>query len=221
MKEINFELNPSAYFMLPILDLSFKDIPHFIDCGVTKDTNNIVIYTKISASNRYKGYGDDILIHHKNFKGTKDISLGCGEYKFEIPLKWVEDFKHLLKYNFNLVSKEYVEQIKKTYPELVGSPLSTFIEMFGNRKEDIPHVKKVTVTYSDGHIEEIDKGFYTNIKDIAVGRTCEGGFFNVSHDERYDILVSMYGMISKYSNVKSVQDTYNKFAEVESYTSKL
>lgn len=111
--------NPACVLIMPMLGRKQEEYPRFRDCFVTEE-NNIAIYTRVGGGNRNCGYGEEELYEDENFLTTYDDDYDCtyATYEFKVPEKWRADFDLIIDGKQNEVSKEYVNYVKKFYPEL-------------------------------------------------------------------------------------------------------
>lgn len=111
--------NPACVLIMPMLGRKQEEYPRFRDCFITEE-NNIAIYTRVGGGNRNCGYGEEELYEDENFLTTYDDDYDCtyATYEFKVPEKWRADFDLIVGGKQNEVSKEYVNYVKKFYPEL-------------------------------------------------------------------------------------------------------
>lgn len=111
--------NPACVLIMPMLGRKQEEYPRFRDCFITEE-NNIAIYTRVGGGNRNCGYGEEELYEDENFLTTCDDDYDCtyATYEFKVPEKWRADFDLIIDGKQNEVSKEYVNYVKKFYPEL-------------------------------------------------------------------------------------------------------
>ena len=111
--------NPACVLIMPMLGRKQEEYPRFRDCFITEE-NNIAIYTRVGGGNRNCGYGEEELYEDENFLTTYDDDYDCtyATYEFKVPEKWRADFDLIIDDKQNEVSKEYVNYVKKFYPEL-------------------------------------------------------------------------------------------------------
>ena len=111
-------ISPACILVLPMLEKHPQDYPRFRDCFITED-HNIAIYTRVGGGNRNCGFGEEELYKNKNFIKTYDDTYDStyGTYEFKVPEKWKADFNALIENRLEEVSNEYIEYLKKFWPE--------------------------------------------------------------------------------------------------------
>ena len=112
--------NPACVFLMPMLGRKQDEYPRFRDCFVSEDKEHILIYTRVGGPNRNSGYGEEKLYEDPNFVKTYDDEDDntYGNYEFNVPEKWKNDFKLILAGEFEKVSEEYVTYVREFYPLL-------------------------------------------------------------------------------------------------------
>lgn len=111
-------ISPACILVLPMLEKHPQDYPRFRDCFITED-HNIAIYTRVGGGNRNCGFGEEELYKNKNFIKTYDDTYDStyGTYEFKVPEKWKADFNALIENRLEELSNEYIEYLKKFWPE--------------------------------------------------------------------------------------------------------
>lgn len=111
-------ISPACILVLPMLEKHPEDYPRFRDCFITADYN-IAIYTRVGGGNRNCGFGEEELYKNKNFIKTYDDTYDStyGTYEFKVPEKWKADFNALIENRLEELSNEYIEYLKKFWPE--------------------------------------------------------------------------------------------------------
>ena len=111
-------ISPACILVLPMLEKHPQDYPRFRDCFITED-HNIAIYTRVGGGNRNCGFGEEELYKNKNFIKTYDDAYDStyGTYEFKVPEKWKADFNALIENRLEELSNEYIEYLKKFWPE--------------------------------------------------------------------------------------------------------
>lgn len=110
-------VNPSAFYILPMLGKHPREIPRFRDCFISSK-KKIVVLTRVGGGNRNSGFGEDVLYQHPDFVETyddKDDST-YGYYVFNVPEKWKNDFERIT--NCKRPSDEYIEHCCTIYPKI-------------------------------------------------------------------------------------------------------
>lgn len=79
-----FGANPFTKMILTLIDLDYKEIERFRDCGLEED--RIWIYTRTGGANR-EGYPNKILTKNPNYFGDRDDNFDdtYAMYEFSIP----------------------------------------------------------------------------------------------------------------------------------------
>lgn len=110
-------VNPSTFFILPMLDRHPDEYPRFRDCFVNGN-HQIVVFTRVGGGNRHCGFGEEKLMQDPNFVDTYDDDFDStyGYYVFNVPDKWKEDFERIMAHQ--KPSDEYIEQMCKVFPKL-------------------------------------------------------------------------------------------------------
>ncbi len=127
--------NPSTFLFFPMLDVSIEFFPEYLDCFVG-DEERPDTFGKIIVFTRTGGHlMRDYLIPHQRIWLHPQYDLGyddpyCPVYHnwvFTIPDKWKKDFELIHdKDQLENVSQEYVNQVKKIFPEFLDSIDSWF-----------------------------------------------------------------------------------------------
>lgn len=112
--------SPACVIILPMLGRKAEDYPRFRDCFISEDKEHIEIYTRVGGGNRGCGYGEEELYKDPNFVSTKDDEFDStyATYTFRVPKKWKSDFDHIMNDEWSEVSDEYVDEVKRFYPNL-------------------------------------------------------------------------------------------------------
>jgi hypothetical protein len=139
------KINPSTFFILPMLGKHPDKYPRFRDCfvehteqvvggelGVKKESRPrkkgerfIYVYTRAGGGNR-EAYQNEIdkLRKHPNYISDKDddFDFTYATFKFSVPEKWHRDYDLLVEGSgkLNDLSDEYKKQIDKVFPKLKG-----------------------------------------------------------------------------------------------------
>ena len=119
-------VQPSTFFILPMLGKHPNEYPRFRDCFL-KDPdhpeydNYIHIYTRTGGGNR-EGYEveNDEMKNHPNFVVDFDDSFDCtyASWVFSVPEKWESDFNKIVNGEIKEVSKEYQLMVRNVFPKL-------------------------------------------------------------------------------------------------------
>lgn len=114
--------NASCFYFLPMLGRKDYEYPRFRDCFLSDDGQRIVIYTRVGGGNRNSGFHEEELYKDPNFVTTYDDAFDStyGSYEFNVPDKWRSDFEKIKRVDLESVSDEYVNYVKKFYPELAA-----------------------------------------------------------------------------------------------------
>ena len=122
-----YGVNPSTFYILPMLGKHPDEYPRYRDCFVNDD-NQIVVLTRVGGMNRNTGFKEDELYKHPNYIKTYDDDFDntYGYYVFSVPDKWKDDFNRIL--NSQKPSDEYIEQICTVYPKLASKIREQFTE---------------------------------------------------------------------------------------------
>lgn len=112
--------SPACVIILPMLGRKSEEYPRFRDCFISEDKEHIEIYTRVGGGNRGCGYGEEELYKDPNFVSTKDDEYDStyATYTFRVPEKWKSDFDHIMNDEWSEVSDEYVDEVKRFYPNL-------------------------------------------------------------------------------------------------------
>lgn len=112
--------SPACVIILPMLGRKSEEYPRFRDCFISEDKEHIEIYTRVGGGNRGCGYGEEELYKDPNFVSTKDDEYDStyATYTFRVPEKWKSDFDHIMNNEWSEVSDEYVDEVKRFYPNL-------------------------------------------------------------------------------------------------------
>lgn len=120
---------PSCLIVLPMLGKHPDQYPRFRDCFLKDEEHpeydfKIHVYTRTGGLNR-QDYEDDIktLRETKGFITDFDDSFDStfASWVFEVPDQWKQDFDLIINDRKELVSDDYVNHVKKTYPLLAES----------------------------------------------------------------------------------------------------
>lgn len=127
-----FGFNPACVVLLPMLGRKSTEYPRFRDCFLSEDEQHIEIFTRVGGDNRGCGYGEEELYEDPNFVSTYDDDFDntYGIYVFNVPQKWKADFDLIVNSEASKVSNEYMEEVKKFYPNM------DIDEFFGRKRED-------------------------------------------------------------------------------------
>lgn len=127
-----FGFSPACVVLLPMLGRESAEYPRFRDCFLSEDEQHIEIFTRVGGPNRGCGYGEEELYEDPNFVSTYDDDFDntYGIYVFNVPQKWKTDFDLIVNSEASKVSNEYVEEVKKFYPNI------DIDKFFGRKRED-------------------------------------------------------------------------------------
>lgn len=132
-------MNPSTFFILPMLGKHPDEYPRFRDCFVGDDEtpeykNCIMVFTRVGGDNR-EAYADqlDEMYAHPNFVGDfdDDFDSTYATYVFSVPDEWKADFDNIILGAIDKISPEYQAQLRKVFPKLND----TFDQLFNQKVE--------------------------------------------------------------------------------------
>jgi len=129
-------VNPTAFFILPMLGKHPDEYPRFRDCFIMDEdhpewNNHIHLYTRTGGGNReaYEDENDEIR-EIDGFVTDFDDAFDCtfATWIFKVPEKWKADFKLITTGKLSEISSEYKAELYKIYPKLT----ETFNEIFND-----------------------------------------------------------------------------------------
>lgn len=127
-------VNPSVFFVLPMLGKHPDEYPRFRDCFLSDEAHpeydgKILVYTRVGGANRGQGCGEEELCLHPNFVATYDDSFDntYGVYVFNVPERWKADYALIIQGKIKKVSEEYQAEMARVYPKLADE----FEALFG------------------------------------------------------------------------------------------
>lgn len=112
--------NAACLFLMPMLGRKQEEWPRFRDCFLSPDEKHIDIFTRVGGNNRNCGFGEEELYEDPLFVETFDYDEDntFATYRFNVPDKWKEDFEYIAKGEYDKISDEYVDEVRKFYPLL-------------------------------------------------------------------------------------------------------
>lgn len=108
---INFDI------ILKLIDLDYKKIERFRDCGIDYEENQIWIYTRTGGANR-ETYKNEILTKNKYYLNDKDDNYNntYAEYNFKVPDQFKDIIYKFEKFNQDRVNwNKIFERLKMKY----------------------------------------------------------------------------------------------------------
>ena len=133
-------MNPSTFFILPMLGKHPDEYPRFRDCFVGNDEarseyeNCIMVYTRVGGNNR-ECFADEVaaMCDSPYFVGDfdDDFDNTYATYVFSVPDEWRADFDAIMIGDLQKISPEYQAQLRKVYPKLNA----TFDQLFNQKVE--------------------------------------------------------------------------------------
>jgi len=132
-------VNPATFFFLPMLGKHPDEYPRFRDCFTNDESrpdldNHIHIYTRTGGGNReYYQDENQAMQDMDHFVTDYDDEFDStfASWVFRVPEKWADDYNHINKNRFDLISEQYVTQFKTVYPKLVDQ-IDSLIEQAKN-----------------------------------------------------------------------------------------
>lgn len=128
-------VNPTTFFILPMLGKHPETYPRFRDCFTSDEEHpeyddHIHVYTRVGGGNRGCDFGEEELYEHPNFVSTFDDTFDCtyATYVFSIPEQFKSDYDLIKKGKIKEISKEYKDQLYSIFPKLKGK----FDEIFNS-----------------------------------------------------------------------------------------
>lgn len=133
-------VNPSAFFVLPMLGKHAESYPRFRDCFLADEEhprydNHILVYTRVGGGNR-EDYQEQIdeLRASPNYVSDYDDSFDCtfATFVFSVPEEWKEDYGKIKSGKLLEISEAYKKKLYEIYPKLTDK----FNEIFNSETTD-------------------------------------------------------------------------------------
>lgn len=129
-------VSQATFFILPMLGKHPDEYPRFRDCFCQDEAhpehnNYIHIYTRTGGGNRKDYVNENQVIRDMDgFVVDYDDSVDStyASWIFKVPERWQDDFNALLEGKLAHVSKEYIAELKRVFPQLEAKFDSIFTQ---------------------------------------------------------------------------------------------
>lgn len=121
-----YGIKPATFFILPMLGKHPDEYPRFRDCFLgdpehPEYDNHIHIYTRTGGGNREAHEDENEIMRNMpgfvtDFDDPSDSTYAS--WVFQVPEKWMGDYKKILSGDFKSVSTEYQLELRHVYPKL-------------------------------------------------------------------------------------------------------
>ena len=115
-----FGWSPACVLLAPMLtDMNPQTFfPRFRDCYLSDDKEHIEIYTRVGGGNREE-YAAEIeeIRSMPTYEHDEDDDFDCtyATFTFSVPEEWRDDFEHVRRGEFSMLSDEYVNRMQTCY----------------------------------------------------------------------------------------------------------
>jgi len=120
-------VNPSTFFILPMLGKHPDEYPRFRDCFIGDNDHpeyneRIHVYTRTGGGNR-PDYAKENqkMMNHPNYIANFDDDSDCtyASWIFSVPEKWQDDFEKITNGELTKISEEYKSELYRIFPKLI------------------------------------------------------------------------------------------------------
>lgn len=119
-------VNPSTFFVLPMLGKHAEEYPRFRDCFIGDEerpqwSDHIHVYTRVGGGNRESYEGEIAALRAMPEYVTDHDDLfdsTFATFVFAVPEEWRSDFEKIKAGDIEAVSIEYQRRVRQVYPKL-------------------------------------------------------------------------------------------------------
>ena len=114
-------VSPAVLWFLPMLGKHPSEYPRFRDAFIDREMTQVLVYTRVGGGNRESYEAEiDVLRSMPTYVSDcdEDYDTTYATFVFDVPKQWVADFERIKSGRMDLLSAEYVAEVKRIYPKL-------------------------------------------------------------------------------------------------------